>query len=218
MFLPLSSKVSLKVFFLLFLLRCLCGGNIDQHLFLFCLRPSLIPSEWEVSPPPKSCCLCTCGCLPTSQPSPPCLGPHGSAVPPTVALLSPVPDPLTSVLGSESRQKIQDIYAWWGCCTVFHLLCKPGIMLFYILFFSLNFLLEGFLLALNTIFRQVVAWWPVSAVDTLCWMDFGMARIFTFVRDSEDFILASLCLWVLLVIDLYKSYKQNSWDKSCTYI
>ena len=99
-------------------------------------------------------------------------------------------------------EKPQDIHAWRECFTVFHVLCKPGIMLFCILFFSLSVLLEEFLLILNTIFRQLVAWWPVYAVDTLCWMDLGMSQCFPFVRDSEEFFLASLCLWVLLIIEV----------------
>lgn len=96
--------------------------------------------------------------LPPHFPALPTLSqPHGSAVAPMIALLLPEPDPLTSVLGSESRHQIQDAHAWRGCFTVFHVLCNPGIMLFYILLFSLNVLLEGFLLTLNTIFRQLAA-------------------------------------------------------------
>ena len=72
----------------------------------------------------------------------------------------------------------------------------------FILFFSLSVLLEEFLLTLNTIFRQLVAWWPVYAVDTLCWMDLGISQCFPFVRDSEEFFLAPLCLWVLLIIEV----------------
>ena len=88
-----------------------------------------------------------CECLPTAQPSPPCLGPHGSAVAPMVVLLSLDPDPLTLALGSDPRQKSSRVH-------MLHCLGirKPGIMLFCILFFSLNVLVERFLIKLNIIF------------------------------------------------------------------
>lgn len=137
------------------MIRCLCGGNIDQHLFLFCLRPSLIPSEWEVSPPPKSCCLCTCGCCVTSYPLPSCSHPvlglmHLQWLPRWPCCHLGLSNRLTPALGFEPRQ---NVHAWQGGCTVFQLLCKPGIMLFCILFFSLNVLVERFLIMLNIIFR-----------------------------------------------------------------
>ena len=52
-------------------------------------------------------------------------------------------------------EKAQDIHAWRECFTVFHVLCKPGIMLFCILFFSFNVLLEWLPITLKTIFQAV---------------------------------------------------------------
>lgn len=176
-------------------LSLLGGGNADPHLFLSRLGPSLISLEWGASPPEELLSLylwMLCERLPTAQPSPPCLGPHGSAVAPMVVLLSLDPDPLTLVLGPDPRQKSSQVHMP-HCLGI----RKPGIMLFCILFFSLNVLVERFLIKLNIIFRVVdcmmaCVLWTFEVYDVERPWD---VTDLLFFRDSEDFFLAAyLCL------------------------
>ena len=103
-------------------------------------------------------------------------------------------------------EKLQDVHAWRGRCTVFHVLSKPGIMLFCILFFSLNVILEWFLITLNILlkhnFKAVGCMMAYLCCGHFMFNGPGMSQIFPFVRDSEDYIPAYLCLKVLLIIAL----------------
>ena len=100
-------------------------------------------------------------------------------------------------------EKLPDAHAWWGCRTVFHMLCKPGIMLLCILFFSLNVLVEW---SPNVKYNfQVVGCMMACVVDIWslwCWKALGCywSSLFLETLRTSSLLLIYVygCFWSLL--------------------